>query len=143
MNNAIIAQEGKPEDLYNNPKTTFVANFIGDANIVKAKINSKDNHLYNISLGGINITLTSNLDLQNEVSVAVRPEAIILKSNKLSNSISAKIVKASFVGNHYQYTASSSLGELYFVSEDVVNHYKYDDQVYLTFNEQGLNILTG
>jgi len=141
MNSAIIAQEGSPKDLYSHPKTSFVANFIGDANIVKAKINSKDNHRYNISLGGINITLTSNLDLQNEVSVAVRPEAIILQSNKLSNSISAKIVKASFVGNHYQYTVSSSLGELYLVSEDVVNHYKYDDQVYLTFNEQGLNIL--
>ena len=82
------------------------------------------------------------MDLQNEVSVAVRPEAIILQSNKLSNSISAKIVKASFVGNRYQYTVSSLLGELYLVSEDVVNHYKYDDQVYLTFNEQGLNILT-
>ena len=142
MNNAIIAQEGSPKDLYSHPKTSFVANFIGDANIVKAKINSKKNHRYNISLGGINITLTSNLDLQNEVSVAVRPEAIILQSNKLSNSISAKIVKSSFVGNHYQYTVSSSLGELYLVSEDVVNHYKYDDQVYLTFNEQGLNILT-
>ena len=82
------------------------------------------------------------MDLQNEVSVAVRPEAIILQSNKTSNSISATIIKASFVGNHYQYTVSSSLGELYLVSEDVVNHYKYDDQVYLTFKEQGLNILT-
>ena len=142
MNSAVIAQQGKPKDLYSHPKTSFVANFIGDANIVKVRINSKDNHRYNISLGGINITLTSNLDLQNEVSVAVRPEAIILQSNKLSNGISAKIVKASFVGNHYQYTVSSSLGELYLVSEDVVNHYKYDDQVYLTFNEQGLNILT-
>ena len=142
MNNAIIAQEGSPKDLYSNPKTSFVANFIGDANIVKAKINSKENHLYSISLGEINIALTSNLNLQNEVSVAVRPESITIQSNKTSNSISAKIVKASFVGNHYQYTVSTSLGELYLVSEDVVNHYKYDDQVYLTFNEQGLNILT-
>ena len=141
MNSAIIAQEGSPKDLYSNPKTSFVANFIGDANIVKAKINSKENHLYNISLGEINIALTSNLNLQNEVSVSVRPESIIIQSNKTSNSISAKIVKASFVGNHYQYTVSTSLGELYLVSEDVVNYHKYDDHVYLTFTEQGLNIL--
>ena len=42
MNNAVIAQEGRPKDLYNNPKTTFVANFIGDANIVKARIETRN-----------------------------------------------------------------------------------------------------
>ena len=33
MNNAVIAQEGSPKDLYNFPKNKFVANFIGDANV--------------------------------------------------------------------------------------------------------------
>ena len=41
MNNAVIAQEGNPKDLYNFPKNKFVANFIGDANVVKAEIISK------------------------------------------------------------------------------------------------------
>ena len=36
MNKSIIAQEGKPIDLYNNPKNKFVANFIGDANIIES-----------------------------------------------------------------------------------------------------------
>ena len=36
MNKSIIAQEGKPIDLYDNPNNKFVANFIGDANIIKA-----------------------------------------------------------------------------------------------------------
>ena len=42
MNNAVIAQEGSPKDLYNNPKNKFVANFIGDANVVSAEIESKE-----------------------------------------------------------------------------------------------------
>ena len=142
MNNAVIAQEGSPKDLYSHPKTSFVANFVGDANIVKATIKKREDHRYYIRFGEIDITLTSSFNLQNNISVAVRPEAITVQSNKVSNSISAKIVKVSYVGNHYQYTASSSLGELYIVSEDVANHYKYDDKVYLTFKQQGLNILS-
>jgi ABC-type Fe3+/spermidine/putrescine transport system ATPase subunit len=46
MNNAIIAQQGEPKDLYNNPKTSFVANFIGDANIVKAQIETRNENNY-------------------------------------------------------------------------------------------------
>ncbi len=50
MNNAVIAQEGSPKDLYNNPKNKFVANFIGDANAVALrpeKINIQKNNTEN------------------------------------------------------------------------------------------------
>lgn len=142
MNNAVIAQEGSPKDLYSHPKTSFVANFVGDANIVKATIKKREDHRYYIRFGEIDITLTSSFNLQNNISVAVRPEAITLHSDKISNSISATIIKVSYVGNHYQYTVSSSLGDLYIVSEDVVNHYNLGDKIYLTFQMNGLSILS-
>ena len=41
MNNAVIAQEGSPKNLYNYPKNKFVSNFIGDANVVKAEVINK------------------------------------------------------------------------------------------------------
>jgi len=142
MNNAVIAQEGSPKDLYSHPKTSFVANFVGDANIVKATIKKREDHRYYIRFGEIDITLTSSFSLQNNISVAVRPEAITLHSDQVSNSISATITKVSYVGNHYQYTVSSSLGDLYIVSEDVVNHYNPGDKIYLTFQMNGLSILS-
>ena len=142
MNNAVIAQEGSPKDLYSHPKTSFVANFVGDANIVKATIKKREDHRYYIRFGEIDITLTSSFNLQNNISVAVRPEAITLHSDKISNCISATIIKVSYVGNHYQYTVSSSLGDLYIVSEDVVNHYNPGDKIYLTFQMNGLSILS-
>ena len=51
MNNAVIAQEGSPKDLYNFPKNKFVANFIGDANVVKAEIINKKSDIYELKLG--------------------------------------------------------------------------------------------
>ena len=48
MNNAVIAQEGSPKDLYNLPKNKFVANFIGDANVVNAEIINKKSDIYEL-----------------------------------------------------------------------------------------------
>ncbi len=78
MNNAIIAQEGTPKDLYNNPKTSFVANFIGDSNIVSAKIENKNGNLYNFIFGDIRITISSLYDLKDSASIAIRPEKITI-----------------------------------------------------------------
>ena len=50
MNNAVIAQEGSPKDLYNYPQNKFVANFIGDANVVNAEILDKQSNSYNLKI---------------------------------------------------------------------------------------------
>ena len=68
MNNAIIAQEGTPKDLYNNPKTSFVANFIGDSNIVSAKIENNNGNLYSLIFGDIRITISSPYYLKDSAS---------------------------------------------------------------------------
>jgi len=82
MNNAVIAQEGRPKDLYNNPKTTFVANFIGDANIIKARIETRNENNYDINFGGIQMKISSNIDLKDSVSIALRPETIEIIKEK-------------------------------------------------------------
>ena len=40
MNNAVIAQDGTPRELYEAPATAFVADFIGEANILPCEIES-------------------------------------------------------------------------------------------------------
>ena len=141
MNNAVIAQEGRPKDLYNNPKTTFVANFIGDANIVKAQIETRNENNYDINFGGIQMKISSNIDLKDSVSIALRPETIEIIKEKTNNCMAAKIINASYVGSCYQYVVSSSVGELFIVSNETINHFKLNEEVFLTFNESGVTIL--
>lgn len=38
MNNGIIQQIGSPEDIYNEPENRFVADFIGDSNIIEGNV---------------------------------------------------------------------------------------------------------
>ena len=57
MNDAIIAQEGTPRQLYEEPENLFVSDFIGDANLVKAKILSIENDEAEVNIGGIILKL--------------------------------------------------------------------------------------
>ena len=141
MNKAVIAQEGSPKDLYNNPKTTFVANFIGDANIVKAQIETRNENNYDIHFGGIQMKIASNFDLKDSVSIALRPEKIEIIKEKTNNCIAAKIINASYVGSCYQYIVSSSVGELFIVSNETINHFKLNEEVFVTFDKSGITIL--
>jgi len=141
MNNAVIAQAGSPKDLYNYPKNKFVANFIGDANVVKAEIINKQSNNYELKLAEMNINIETDKDLNNSVSVALRPEKINIDKNKTENSIHAKVSTASFVGSSYQYILNSKIGKLYVVSGDTKNIFNVDDEVYLTIKKEEIKIL--
>ncbi len=141
MNEAIIAQEGSPKNLYHNPETKFVANFIGDSNIVKARIETKDDSQYKISFANIIHEVKSKLDLSNEISIAIRPEKIKLNETKIENSLEGKIINSSFVGNTYQYSLETDLGNLYAISSDTKHFKSNNDNIFVSFEEDAITLL--
>jgi iron(III) transport system ATP-binding protein len=141
MNKAVIAQEGSPKDLYNFPKNKFVANFIGDANDVTAEIINKQSNTYDLKLAEMNVKIEINKDLNDKVSLALRPEKIKINRTNNENCIHASIKSASFVGSSYQYILSSKIGELYVVSGDTTNIFKVGEEVFLSIDEKDIKIL--
>jgi len=141
MNEATIAQEGAAKDLYIHPKTKFVANFIGDANIISASIKEKKDNKYLINFSNIEISISSDLNLTNNISVSIRPEKIIINTNPISNSLEGKVITSSFVGSSYQYTLSTPIGNLYVVSTDTSNFNKLNDEVFLSFDIDAITLL--
>ena len=141
MNKAVIAQEGSPKDLYNFPKNKFVANFIGDANDVTAEIINKQSNTYDLKLAEMNVKIEINKDLNDKVSLALRPEKIKINRTNNENCIHASIKSASFVGSSYQYILSSKIGELYVVSGDTTDIFKVGEEVFLSINEKDIKIL--
>lgn len=51
MNEGIIEQIGSPEDIYERPKTKFVASFIGESNLIKAEIKKIDEEMISVQFG--------------------------------------------------------------------------------------------
>jgi len=141
MNNAKIAQEGSPKELYNFPKNKFVANFIGDANVIQAEIIKKSSSSYSLKIAELNIVIQTDKELSSTVSVALRPEKIFINRNKTDNCIEAKVNNASFVGSSYQYILNSNAGKLYVISGDTNDIFKVGEEVFLNINENDVKIL--
>ena len=94
MNNGKIEQFGSPEDIYNNPKNVFVAEFIGNPkmNIFKVKtediINKNTLKLFNIEIK------FENLNFEDGLYVGIRPEDISLeKESEYTAEISVDLVE--------------------------------------------------
>ena len=45
------------------------------------------------------------------------------------------------MGNSYQYITSTSVGKIYVISNDTINNFKLDDEVFLSFNKNDIKIL--
>ena len=57
MNKGIIEQMGAPTELYENPRSTFVANFLGQSNLIEGTVKSRDSDLVTVDMHGIDVTI--------------------------------------------------------------------------------------
>ena len=141
MNEAVIDQEGTPQQLYEEPVNLFVADFIGDANIVKAQILKIDGINANVDIGGIGVNLPNRGLVSGEVSVAIRPQSICLSQSGLENSIPGTILKAIYLGGHIEYTVDCILGELFVIDNQVEIKQNLDAAVSITLRTRGVSLI--
>ena len=59
MNAGVIEQMGAPDELYENPRTTFVANFLGQSNLIEGQIKSRSGDLATVDMHGIDVSVPS------------------------------------------------------------------------------------
>jgi iron(III) transport system ATP-binding protein len=141
MNEAVIDQEGTPQQLYEEPVNLFVADFIGDANIVKAQILKIDGINANVDIGGIGANLPNRGLVSGEVSVAIRPQSICLSQSGNKNSIPGTILKAIYLGGHIEYTVDCILGELFVIDNQVEIKHNLDTTVFITLRARGVSLI--
>ena len=141
MNEAVIDQEGTPQQLYEEPVNLFVADFIGDANIVKAQILKIYGINANVDIGGIRAKLNHRGLVSGEVSVAIRPQSICLSQSGLEKSIPGTILKAIYLGGHIEYTVDCILGELFVIDNQVEIKHNLDTAVFITLRARGVSLI--
>ncbi|MCH4813875.1 ABC transporter ATP-binding protein [Halomonas neptunia] len=94
FSNGKIEQLGKPLDIYHRPKTKFVADFIGESNLIPARITDAANcKAQSNVLGDVTYGTQSGTELRDgqEVSLVIRPEHLKLSSKRLADRMSAGI----------------------------------------------------
>ena len=116
MRDAAIAQQGSPRDLYETPADRFVADFIGDANLVTGEIVRVDGDAAVVRVAdGMELSLPHRDLPPGEVSVAIRPEAVMLSAEPSADGLFGTVLKATYVGSHIEYTLDCALGELFVI----------------------------
>jgi len=118
MSNARIAQIGTPRELYEEPSSLFVADFIGDANLIDAEVIEERGERALVRLGPLEVELARRGARKGPVKVAVRPDAVAIGDGvgpANGAAVAATVVKGSYLGRHMEYTLATPLGELFVV----------------------------
>ncbi|RSS56382.1 ABC transporter ATP-binding protein [Streptomyces sp. WAC07061] len=118
MNGGRVEQLGAPAELYENPRTTFVANFLGTSNLIEASVESTGSDVI-VSASGTTLRLptarcSTTPRAGGKLLVGVRPEKISLvpaaDADTVAagrNKITGKIADSSFIGVSTQFVIDS------------------------------------
>jgi iron(III) transport system ATP-binding protein len=118
MNKAVVAQEGAPRELYEQPRDPFVAGFMGDANRVPATLVRRDATRGDVRFGAVTLSLAHRGLPDGPVEVSIRPEAIEIRPAG-DAPIRGTVRKASYLGGLMEYSLDTDIGELFVVSTAV------------------------
>ena len=114
MNDGRIEQLGGPETLYDNPVTTFVANFLGQSNLVRARVTSRSGAELVVDAHGNKLSMpTARCVSQGEdIWVGVRPEKIQVNgAPSAGNNITGTVADTSYIGVSTQYLVRMPWGQ--------------------------------
>jgi iron(III) transport system ATP-binding protein len=107
MNRGVIVQEGGPLEMYRNPASPFVANFIGQSNLLPATVvtcegaSGERTVRVDSALGSLTCTARRELAVGEAIVVAIRPEHVEAHraDEAADNVLDAVLDSSSFVGN--------------------------------------------
>ena len=142
MNEGQIEQMGSPAELYDNPKTAFVANFLGQSNLIKGTISGNDGDSIVADLYGQKVSLPKHRShaVDNSIYAGIRPEKfrISLLNTPVSGNVlsGGHIEDVSYIGVSTQYQVAMPWGQELIVFEqndDGVAPFKKGDAVSISW----------
>ncbi|MBR6359061.1 MAG: ABC transporter ATP-binding protein [Lachnospiraceae bacterium] len=137
MNKGIVEQISTPQEAYYYPNNQFVADFIGEANFLKATVEGQD--MVNINGSKVKCA-TGSLSAGNECNVVLRPEGAALTDN---GTVKAKVVYSCFMGPYQDYhvMVGDTLVKIQHYNPKNSKIYKVGDEAFLSFAENTLYAL--
>ena len=135
MNDGVIQQNGSPEDIYDEPINHFVADFIGESNILDGVMRAD----YLVHFTGKDFeNVDAGMRPNEKVEVVIRPEDLDLTSVE-NGKLVVTIDDQSFRGDYYEITAIDDDGNEWQVQ--ATNKSTIGERVGLTFDPEDIHIM--
>ena len=136
MDKGKIQQIGTPEDIYNEPVNAFVADFIGESNIVDAIM--LDDYL--VTFGGVKFKcLDSGFEKNEFVEAVVRPEDIVITEVGAQASLTGTITSVTFKGVHFEILVD--VGGFIWMIQTTQEHHKVGETIGIYIEPDAIHIM--
>ncbi len=155
MDHGRIVQVATPGEIYEQPRTRFIAEFVGDVNILEGHVQGQENGLWRVKTPSAQVPLTIDdpdevLHSGQAVAIAVRPEKMVIQRDPPGpgaiNVLTGEVWDIGYLGDWTVYRVRLATGEILRVtranaSRFVENPIDWDEQVYVTFAPDAAVIL--
>ena len=141
MNRGRVEQIGTPFDIYTHPRTLFVADFIGQANMIEGVLESRETPESGVIFADgrkfpVKLFADEDYAVGDKVSLILRPEAVSLKKGDMGQ-LAGKVTSAVFSGDRMEYVILLGNGSKVSVMENYfpgASRYEEGDEVEMAFN---------
>jgi iron(III) transport system ATP-binding protein len=134
MDHGVIAQAGSPQELYERPRSEFVAGFMGEAMLFPGEVDAESQ----VRLGPLRFPVKGQVQA-GAVKIAVRPEAWLV--GPAGSGLPARLAKSAYLGNSYEYTFETQLGQVFVLSSDLDQALRPGADVGLSLAQHGVSVV--
>jgi iron(III) transport system ATP-binding protein len=142
MNQGVVAQMGTPQEIYYHPNSEFVADFIGEANFLKGKLEKLNGSTATLNIHGSSVEAVPKEDMTigQEYTMVLRPESAQLRDDK---GLPCKVVLSCFMGSYHNYhvTVGDTLVKITETNPKNKRIYQVGEECKLFFEPDSVHIL--
>jgi len=142
MKEGDIAQQGAPESLYHSPNSVFIADFMGEANILPCEVEQVEGNDALVRLGNLRYRVRGNGVPTGSAQLSVRPQFITLHSDG-QGALQGEVTHSTWLGDHFEYEVVTPLGSLFIVDTQMEQRLPLASAVAIDFKPQGLALIAG
>ncbi|AXI56642.1 Spermidine/putrescine import ATP-binding protein PotA (plasmid) [Pseudoseohaeicola sp. NH-UV-7] len=119
MDEGRVVQVATPDRIYETPNSVYVADFIGDVNLIKGTVSPAGKNMFHLnwseSQPPLNASSTLSLSEGQECHLAIRPEKVTISTEKpaeAENAVQGKILDIAYLGNLSTYHVELPSGDI-------------------------------
>ena len=142
MRSGVVEQIGSPQEIYYHPVNEFVADFIGEANFLKGKLEALENGRARLNISGdiCHAAAVPGMEVGKDYTIVLRPEAAALEE---TGGLPCKVVLSCFMGSYQNYhvQVGDTLVKLTDPNPKNKRIYQVGESCCLTFDPENVHVL--
>ncbi|MCD2185332.1 ABC transporter ATP-binding protein [Rhizobium sp. GN54] len=140
MKDGEIAQAGSPRELYEAPASAFIADFMGEANVVDCEVLTSEGDRARIRIGALEHFIPARGARPGPARLAVRPNAVTLEPASEA-ALSGTITHSAYLGDHVEYEVKTAAGTFFVVDPAVDRSLETASSVAVGFRDRGIALI--